>query len=61
MIEDKDDKPLILRALEIVLANPKDIREEALKLKDKFRLAHPHKDEDELNKLVANKIILDYP
>ena len=32
-MENNDDKPAILRAIEIIIANPEDIKEQALQIK----------------------------
>ena len=58
--EENDDKPLVLKALEVVLANPQDIRNESLALWAKFKKTHPSKSDEDLRKLAANKIISNY-
>lgn len=55
------EKPKLLKAIELIVAEPVEIKNEALELKEKFqqRLSKT-KSEDEINKLVVDKIISNY-
>lgn len=55
-----NDKPVLLKAIELVLADPKDIHREAQALLVKFQEAHRSKSETEVRDLVAKKIISNY-
>lgn len=57
----ENDKPMILKAIEIILANPKDIKKESNKLILKYESKYQDgKTTDEIIELVANKIISNY-
>lgn len=50
------DKPTLLKAIELVLAEPAAIRKEALQLKDKYVTRYgSDRSEDEINAYAANK------
>lgn len=55
-----NDKPVLLKAIELVLANPQDIQREAQALLVKFQEAHRSKSETEVRDLAAKKIISNY-
>lgn len=58
---NKNDKPTLLKAIEVLLADPANIRKEALTLKKKFEKRFKDvKSEDEINALLADKIISNY-
>jgi hypothetical protein len=58
---EKSDKPALLRAIEIILAKPEDIKRETLKLYKKYQGEHARgKTADEIRELVAKKIISNY-
>lgn len=54
------DKPAILKAIEMIVAKPEDVREEAQALLAKFGKKHPTKSEDEIAGLAADKVIANY-
>ena len=55
------DKPILLKAIELVLAEPAAIRKEALQLKDKYVTRYgSDRSEDEINAYAADKIISNY-
>lgn len=55
------DKPVLLRAIELVLADPEDIKKETAALLRKFsREFRSRKNEHEIKELVAEKIISNY-
>ena len=58
---NSDDKPTLLKAVELVLADPAEIRREAIVLKQQYqrRFSDSNSDE-EINTLVADKIISNY-
>lgn len=59
--ENGNDKPVLLKAIELVLADPADIKKETISLKEKFQKWHSDsKSEDEINALIADKIISNY-
>ncbi|MDR3491502.1 MAG: EcsC family protein [Gammaproteobacteria bacterium] len=61
MSDQENDKPVLLKAIELVLADPKSIREEALSLKRKY--THRYKDDrsiEEIEEYTAEKIISNY-
>lgn len=58
--DNDKDKPVLLKAIELVLADPKDIHREAQALFAKFQDAHRSKSETEVRDLVAKKIISNY-
>jgi hypothetical protein len=60
MQSDAGDKPIILKAIELVLADPKEIQKETASLLQKLKLAHPIKSENQVRDLVVKKIISNY-
>ena len=60
MSTSNNDKPVLLKAIEFVLADPKDIHREAQALLVKFQEAHRSKSETEVRDLAAKKIISNY-
>jgi len=58
--KDEEDKPMLLKAVEMVLAEPKAIQDETKNLLEKFRKNHPAKSDSEIRKLVCKKIISNY-
>src|SRR5690606_6555241 len=60
-IVQQEDKPALLKAIELVLADPAEIRKEALQLKHKYVSRYGNdRSEDEVNAYTANKIISNY-
>lgn len=60
-IIEADDKPTLLKAIELVLADPASIRKEALQLKSKYVSRYGNdRSEDEVNTYAADKIISNY-
>lgn len=58
---NKNDKPTLLKAIEVLLADPANIRKETLTLKKNFEKRFKNvKSEDEINALLADKIISNY-
>ena len=58
---EKDDRPKLLRAVEILLADPAEIKREAIALKQQFEREHSDsKSDGEINELLAKKIISNY-
>ena len=55
-----DEKPKLLKAVELILAKPKNIKRESLQLMEKFRKSHPSKQENEIRKIASEKIISNY-
>lgn len=55
-----EDTPALLKAVDLVIANPVDIRDEALQLVDKFKKIHPNSSAEEIDKLAVDKIISNY-
>ena len=52
------DKPRLLKAIELILADPTDIKREAQKLSDKYKTKYgSKKSEEEIREMVAKKII----
>lgn len=60
MSNNDNDKPVLLKAIELVLANPEDIHREAQALLVKFQEAHRSKSSTEVRDLAAKKIISNY-
>lgn len=59
--ENGNDKLTLLKAIELVLADPADIRKETISLQKKFQKRYSDsKSEDEVNALIADKIISNY-
>ena len=60
-IVENDDKPTLLKAIELVLADPASIKKEALQLKNKYVSRYgSDRSEDEVNAYAADKIISNY-
>lgn len=60
-IVQQEDKPALLKAIELVLADPAEIRKEALQLKRKYVSRYgSDRSEDEVNAYTADKIIFNY-
>lgn len=57
---NENDKPVLLKAIELVLADPKNIHNETQVMLAKFRDAHHSKSETEVRDLAAKKIISNY-
>ena len=58
---EKSDKPALLRAIEVILAKPEDIKQETLNLYKKYQGEYSHtKTDTEIRELVAKKIISNY-
>jgi len=58
---DKDDKPALLQAIELVLTDPAEIRKESLSLQKEFYNKYSNsKATDEINALIVDKIISKY-
>jgi uncharacterized protein (DUF697 family) len=56
-----DDKPMLVKAIDVILAKPEDIRKQALQHKRKFEEKYAtSKSVGEIREMVANKIIGDY-
>ncbi len=58
--ESRADVPMLLKAIELILADPKVIQEEAQALLAKFKHAHSDKSEADVQHLAAKKIISNY-
>ncbi|CAN5475165.1 hypothetical protein BH11PSE7_BH11PSE7_00130 [soil metagenome] len=58
--EVADDLPMLLKAINLMLAKPADIHRETQSLFSKFSSAHEGKSKDEVRALVATKIISNY-
>ncbi|MGU3815328.1 hypothetical protein [Vibrio diabolicus] len=56
----QDEKPTLLKAVELVVAKPEDIKQESLQLLEKYRKKHTDKTETEIQNLVSEKIISNY-
>lgn len=56
----EQEKPTLLKAIELVLADPKNIKQESLNLLDKIKAAHPEKASNEIQKIASEKIISNY-
>ncbi len=60
-MEDNKDKPVLLKAVELVLAEPAQIKKETLKLKEEYQKKYDSKKtEDEINEIIIDKIISNY-
>lgn len=55
-----EDKPMLLKAIELVLAEPSEIKKECFNLQEKFQKKHKGKSEERINHLIAEKIISNY-
>ena len=61
MSESENDKPVLLKAVELVLADPKKIRKEALELKNKYIKRYKEdRTTEEIEEYAAEKIISNY-
>ena len=61
MSESENEKPVLLKAIELVLADPKTIREEALSLKRKYEDRYKEdRTQEEIEEYAADKIISNY-
>jgi len=60
MEDSSNDKPVLLKAVELVLAEPADIKRETESLLKKFAKEHPSKSTTEVRSLVVKKIISNY-
>jgi hypothetical protein len=59
--DPNDDKPILLKAIELILANPVNIREEANHILEKYRDRYQSdQTEDDIRELAADKIISNY-
>jgi uncharacterized protein (DUF697 family) len=56
----EDDKPVLLQAVELMLASPEKIRDEARGLLDRYRRENHKKSEQEIRRLAVDKIISNY-
>ncbi len=54
------DKPALLKAIEIILADPAEIKKEVRQLVTKLKKIYPDKSEEEICDLAAEKIISNY-
>ena len=57
---NEDDKPILLKAVELVIANPQNIKDEAHSLLARYRRENPKKTEPEIRKLAVEKVISNY-
>lgn len=55
-----EDKPKLLKAVELILAKPEDIKKEAIQVLKKYKKANPNKSESEVQHLASKKIISNY-
>ncbi|EHZ7344712.1 TPA: hypothetical protein ACGUW9_004235 [Vibrio vulnificus] len=56
----QDEKPTLLKAVELVVGKPEDIKQESLQLLEKYRNKYADKTETEIQDLVSEKIISNY-
>lgn len=54
------EKPKLLQAIELVLTNPENIRNESIQLVEKIKKSSPGKSEAEIRKIASKKIISNY-
>jgi len=54
------EKPILLKAVELILAKPENIQNETLSLLEKYQAKHLTKSFEEVQKLVSKKIISNY-
>lgn len=54
------EKPKLLQAIELILANPEDIKRESLLLMDKIKKANYDKQESDIRQIASEKIISNY-
>ena len=57
MNNSNNEKPMLLKAIELILADTKDIHNEAQMLLDKFRGAHHTKSDTEVKTLTPPQVI----
>lgn len=55
-----EDKPMLLKAIELVLADPAEIKKECLSLQQNFQKKYSSKSQEKINSLIAEKIISNY-
>lgn len=61
LVKTMEDKPALLKAIELILAKPSNIKKEALSLRDKYaNKFEDKKTEIQIENLVVNKIISNY-
>jgi hypothetical protein len=58
--DESNEKPVLLKALELLLAKPEDIHRESQALFAKFQEAHEGKSKEQVRDLAAKKIISNY-
>ena len=56
----EQEKPILLKAVELVLADPKNIKQESIGLLEKIKTAHPGKSTKEVRRAASEKIISNY-
>ncbi|WP_374318447.1 EcsC family protein [Aquabacterium sp.] len=56
----EQEKPTLLKAIELVLADPKNIKQETISLLEKIKVAHPSKSNKEVRKIASEKVISNY-
>lgn len=54
------EKPALLKAIELVLAKPEDIRNESIELYEKIKKSHPNKSTSDVKKIASERIISNY-
>lgn len=55
-----EDKPKLLKAVELILAKHEDIKKESIQVLEKYKKANPNKSESEVQQLASKKIISNY-
>jgi len=61
MEDNHEEKPMLLKAIELVLANPVDIKNETLALKDRYNKRYANeKDQSKIDCIIIDKIISNY-
>ena len=59
--DSNDDKPMLLKAIELILAKPENIRAEALHLLERYKKQYKaDRTEDDIREMTADKIISNY-
>ncbi|MGI6085629.1 MAG: hypothetical protein ACOYIF_09310, partial [Acetivibrionales bacterium] len=58
--DNGNDKPVLLKAVEIILADPAEIKKEAIALRNKFENNCSDKTPDEIKLKAARKIVSNY-
>lgn len=58
--ENGNDKPTLLKAIELVLADPAHIMKETKAVHERFRKKHSEKSDDDIADMVAEKVISNY-